>query len=100
MEYTEQQKQEFKTQFANRRRKQLMVSVPLIILVVLFATVNEKTGLVLGTIPISIFTPIFVVAVVGALIFSFKNWRCPACKRYLGKAFNPSFCSKCGVGLR
>ena len=100
MEYTEQQKQEFKKQFADRRRMQLMVSGPLIILIILFATVNENTGLVLGIIPISIFTPILIVAVVGAIIFSLKNWRCPACNKYLGKAFNPRFCSKCGVGLR
>ena len=100
MEYTEQQKQDFKKQFADRRRMQLMVSGPLIILIILFATVNENTGLVLGIIPISIFTPILIVAVVGAIIFSLKNWRCPACNKYLGKAFNPRFCSKCGVGLR
>ena len=100
MEYTEQQKQDFKKQFADRRRMQLMVSGPLIILIILFATVNENTGLVLGIIPISIFTPILIVAVVGAIIFSLKNWRCPACNKYLGKAFNPRFCSKCGIGLR
>lgn len=100
MEYTEQQKQEFKTEFAARRRKQLLVTVPFIILLILFATINEGTGLVLGSIPISVFAPIFIIAVIVLLIFSIKNWRCPACHKYLGKAFNPRYCSKCGVGLR
>ena len=41
-----------------------------------------------------------VVLVAGALIFSFRNWRCPACNRYLGKQYSPKFCSKCGVVLQ
>jgi hypothetical protein len=100
MDYTEQQKQEFKNIFAARRRRQLIVTIPFIILIILFATLNENTGLVLGSIPISVFVPIFIVAVIGVVIFSVKNWRCPGCDKYLGKAFNPSFCSKCGVALR
>jgi len=47
-----------------------------------------------------IWGPVLAVFVVGALVFSFKNWRCPACNGYLGKAFNPRYCSKCGVELR
>jgi hypothetical protein len=100
MEYTEQQKQEFKSQFAARHRRQLMVSGPLIILIILLVTANESTGLVLDIIPTAIFAPVFIVALLGALIFSFKNWRCPACNKYLGKAFNPRFCSTCGAVLR
>ena len=100
MEYTDQQKQEIKYQFAAKRRRQLMVAGPLIIMIILLATVNESTGLVLGSIPVSFFTPVFILAVLGALAFSLKNWRCPACNKYLGKAFNPSFCSKCGVRLQ
>jgi hypothetical protein len=100
MEHTEEQKREFKIQFATRRRRQLIATVPFIILIILFATINESTGLALGVIPISIFYSIFFIAIIGLLIFSFKNWRCPACNKYLGKAFNPSFCSKCGVGLK
>jgi hypothetical protein len=100
MEYTEEQKKEFKTQFAARRRRQLMVTVPFIIFIFLFAAINEGTGKVLGLIPVSVFFPVFFIAIIGLLVFSFKNWRCPACNKYLGKAYNPSFCSKCGAGLR
>jgi hypothetical protein len=100
MEYTEQQKQEFKNQYSIRRRRQLMVSVPLILVLIVFATANEGTGLVLGAIPINLLAPVFIIAIVGVLIFSLRNWRCPACNKYLGKTFNPKFCSKCGVSLR
>lgn len=27
-------------------------------------------------------------------------WRCPACRRLLGKSINPHACRKCGVELR
>ena len=37
------------------------------------------------------------VGVIGALLlFSFYNWRCPACNKYLGKSGIPKFCPKCG----
>ncbi len=34
------------------------------------------------------------------LMFSFWNWRCPACKAYLGESFHPATCLKCGALLR
>jgi len=100
MEYTEEQKQVFRSTFAIRRRRQLMISGSIIILTVFLITANERTGLILGAIPTLIFAPAALVALVGSLVFSFKNWRCPACNKCLGKAFIPHFCSKCGVGLR
>lgn len=101
MEYTDQQKQAFRNQFKIRRQRQLMFFYsPLAILAILAFAVDETTGLILGYIPASALVPVVIVALVGALIFSFKNWRCPACNSYFGKAYNPSFCSKCGVKLR
>ena len=38
--------------------------------------------------------------VVGLLVFSLVNWRCPACNRYLYKDIYPRHCSRCGVQLR
>jgi rubrerythrin len=32
--------------------------------------------------------------------FYWLNWRCPACKKYLGKELNPSHCPNCRVELR
>lgn len=39
-------------------------------------------------------------AIIGVLIFSFFNWRCPSCKSYLGKGLSPRFCAKCGAQLQ
>jgi hypothetical protein len=36
--------------------------------------------------------------IISVLVFSFLNWRCPS-NKYLGKAINPKFCSKCGAQL-
>jgi predicted RNA-binding Zn-ribbon protein involved in translation (DUF1610 family) len=34
------------------------------------------------------------------LVFSLRNWRCPACNKYLGKGTLPHYCPNCGVELR
>jgi hypothetical protein len=100
MEYSEQQKQEFRSRFAARRRKHYMVTGPFIMMIILFVSAEFTGGLVLGFIPESSFAPYFVLVAMGAFIFSLFNWRCPACNKYIGRGFNPNYCSKCGVGLR
>ena len=45
------------------------------------------------------FMAVWFAMVAGLLIFSWQNWRCPACDRYLGK-YPGRFCPKCGVPLR
>lgn len=100
MEYSELQKHEFKSQFVARRRRQLIIAAPLVLIVILLVTANEEAGLVLGSIPILVFAPVALVAIIAGIIFSLINWRCPACNKYLGKTINPAFCSKCGTALR
>ena len=100
MQHTEQQKSQFKQDYAKRRRSQLMVSVPLVAVMLAFVFAEERhAGTLLG-LPIQIAGPIFLAVVAGALFFSFRNWRCPACNKYLGRAFNPKHCHSCGVELR
>jgi hypothetical protein len=49
----------------------------------------------------AVFGSISLVAiVVGWGIFNNRNWRCPACDRYLGRAFNPKHCRTCRIELR
>ncbi|MEB2345793.1 MAG: hypothetical protein OZ948_13760 [Deltaproteobacteria bacterium] len=35
-----------------------------------------------------------------AVVFSWVNWRCPACRRHLGPRWNPHHCMACGFILR
>jgi hypothetical protein len=43
---------------------------------------------------------LFVAALAAILIFTLQNWRCPACRKYLGKGAFPRFCPRCGVALK
>lgn len=43
---------------------------------------------------------IAAVSIVGGLIGSLWNWRCPSCHRYFGKRFLfMKFCGRCGIPL-
>jgi len=99
LQYTDRQKMEFKESFAQRRKKQLLIAALIIplVLVVVFSE-DRGAGTVLGY-SSDVFGPVFFVGVVAALLFSFRNWRCPACSKYLGRSMNPKFCQNCGVEL-
>lgn len=100
MEYTEEQKAQIRTLFATRRRRQLLVSLPLVAMIVGFVFLeNGKAGTILGF-PASMILPGFLAVMGGAILFSLHNWRCPGCNKYLGKQRSPKFCSKCGVALQ
>jgi len=98
MEYTEQQLQEFKEEYARRRRNQWMVSGGILVMVVGFGLLQSRTGGAEGNNPVllgALFAFIF-----AAVIFSLRNWRCPACGGRLGRGFSTNFCASCGVPLR
>lgn len=101
MEYTEQQKATFKEQFKARRKRQLILAVPLVALFLSFAFLtDEKNNIAIPGVPREVIPPLLFAVVIGALVFSLRNWRCPACNTYLGKGIGPRFCRKCGVALQ
>lgn len=99
MEYTERGKLSIKTEFAARRRNQIVVSIPLIAMIVLLVLSGDNPDQVILGMPATVWAPAFVILFTGGIGFSLFNWRCPACKKYLGKSINPKFCSKCGAAL-
>jgi hypothetical protein len=100
MQYTEQQLSEFKDEFAKRRKRQLLATIPVLALFVLVITFQEKPDFSLFGLSAQGLVGAAFVLVLGAVGFSLWNWRCPACNRYLGKGISPAFCSKCGVPLQ
>jgi len=100
MQYTESQKADFKQLYTRRRGKQLAVSVPLVAVVLALALTQDPQSETILALSAQIAGPIFLVIVAGALLFSYRNWRCPACNKYLGRTFNPKHCHSCGVELR
>jgi hypothetical protein len=90
--------EKIKSEFKVIRTRQLAVTLPLIPVMFFVIFWGDKTP------PITIMgiQIVWIGLVMAALclIFSLWHWRCPACKRYLGKQINPKYCSKCGVELR
>ncbi|MCI0451348.1 MAG: hypothetical protein L0Z51_03025 [Candidatus Latescibacteria bacterium] len=98
MEYTDQQRAAFKDAYTKRFRKERAMLVLLFAVMVPFAlTDDDRTVFGLSE---TVLGPIAIAAMVGGVIFSFRNWRCPACNKGLGRAFNPKRCRWCGIELR
>ena len=98
--YTDGQKAEFRRSFAARRRRQLFLVTSLLLLIVgVAALADEHTQAIFG-VPAATWAPEVFSVLAGAAVYSFFNWRCPACNRYLGKQWSPRFCNHCGALLR
>jgi hypothetical protein len=100
MQYTQEQLAQFQATFALRRRRQLIAIVPTVLFALLLGASDGRHGSHLAGIPQSFALFTALAGVAGIVWFSFRNWRCPSCDRYLGRAINPSFCSRCGIPLR
>lgn len=106
---TEDEKSAIRREFSLRRRRQWTLAIivaPFIVVALLYA--GTTADRLLGDRPLLSPTPawfpwfaaVFAVLVVGGLVYSLRNWRCPRCSAYLGRAINPKHCPRCGVALR
>jgi hypothetical protein len=100
LEYTEEQKARFREIYATRHRRQLALMVSLVALFFGLFFVGPRFLGVIPGLSVTAIAPASFLLVAGALIFSLRNWRCPACNRYLGRTFNPRYCQGCGIELR
>ena len=89
-----------KETFKKRKKRQIMIAVPLVLAVLFLGFSSEQQTDVAGNNNQAYVTIACIVMVACGVIFSIINWRCPSCKSYLGKKFNPKFCSSCGTELR
>ena len=85
-------------EFKKKRTRQIMAVAPFILAFLALLSVEGNPTGIFGLPPNIVLTISFAL-IISALIFSFLNWRCPSCNKYLGKAINPKFCAKCGVQL-
>jgi len=99
MSNTGQRNPQVLAEYARRRKNQMVVTIPLFaILIGFYLGQNREAGTIMG-LPAQFVAPVFIVVVLGALVVSFLNWRCPACKKYLGRTFNPKHCHSCSAAL-
>ncbi len=100
MDYTEVQLAGFRADFARRRKNQWIVSIPIGAILLGFIFTQDRGANTIFGLSAPVGGPIVLASVLGVLLYSLRNWRCPACDRYLGRSLNPRFCPHCGVALR
>ncbi len=106
--YTEQQKAAFKQEWKLRYKKQvslvfigggLILIMSLIYLIdKMFPGLDQQTHLI--SILMGIGGLVFIIGLIAAILFSIKNFRCPACGAHMGElGFTVRYCPNCGVEL-
>ena len=103
--------EEIVKEFKVRQKRQAILAIivfPLVIgifiaaqffpyeLVAFIERLQEKFSLI----NLETMTYIFIALLLSLLGFSLFNWRCPSCNAYLGKNWNPKFCSNCWTKLQ
>jgi len=85
--------------FRRVRNRQLAAVIPALgaLLLVLFGA-SDREAQFFGLAGENL-AQIGLAVIVGVVIFSFLNYRCPACNAYLGRSFRPSYCRNCGARL-
>jgi len=87
-------------EYTVRRKRQLIVSIPIwVVVMTIILAIDEESATAFGVNAgyVGLFV---VVSVVVFGYWTFRNWRCPACAKYLGRGFNPRHCPNCGNKLR
>lgn len=87
-------------EFKIRKKKQFTVVLPLVILMIGLLAMSDNPEFTLFELPRSVLYAVAAVGIIGGIIFSLKNWRCPACSAYLRKNISPKFCPSCGIKLQ
>jgi hypothetical protein len=80
-------------EFKRRRQRQLLLLLPVGAALLVFQ--DRGSGLV----PSEIAAGALLAVVASGLAFTLYNWRCPACRRYLGRRLFLRRCPRCDVGF-
>ncbi|MFN2385100.1 MAG: hypothetical protein ABR576_02230 [Thermoanaerobaculia bacterium] len=86
MEHTEEERRAFREEFRARRRRQWTLALPFLLLLAALALAPQSGASLLGLAP-RLWVPVALAVLAGAVVFSLRNWRCPACNGYLGRGF-------------
>jgi hypothetical protein len=91
---------ELRAEFGRRRLRQWLVVIPVVISIVIIRFASDSGDPMFYGVPTNVAIGAAFVLLIGAIVFSLINWRCPSCSKYLGKGINPSYCQKCGFKLK
>ncbi|MCT4619270.1 MAG: hypothetical protein N4A62_07755 [Marinisporobacter sp.] len=94
--------------FKKIKRRQLLISIPYILLILAFIIVRMFFPELLSFNPFKegymgisgrVITRLFAGFIISYVIFAKSFWKCPSCHRYLGKG-TPKCCPNCGIRLQ
>ena len=86
-------------EFRQRRRSQLLFIAAALLLIFLLAIMHKRPDF-LGETAKDTIVGLELIVIAAFIGFTAVNWRCPACRKYLGGNINRSVCGKCGARLR
>ena len=89
---------------AYKKKKKINLIITIVVFAVAFFAFwysNNKEFFTNETIRTAIPYGISIIAI-GGLVISYFNWRCPVCKKSLGRlmSMNQNVCGKCGTRLQ
>ena len=85
--------------FKLRRGRQHIAIASALLLIVLLAVIHRWHGL-FGNLSKDAIFAAQVIVIAAFIGFTSYNWRCPSCKKYLGRDINKHGCRKCGARFR
>jgi hypothetical protein len=91
--------QKIRQDFLVRRTRQLIAIAAGVVLVLLIAMLYKRPDL-FGEFSQTTLAFAQIVVILAFINFTAFNWRCPACKKYLGNDMNPRGCKNCGARLQ
>jgi len=85
--------------FRLRQGRQLLAIAVALLLIIFLALLYNRPDL-FGQLPKNAIMTMQLIVIAAFIGFSSANWRCPACKKYLGADIYRHICRKCGTRLR
>ena len=85
--------------FRLRQSRQILAVAIALFLVLLLAVLYKRPDR-FGEFSKDILLAMQLMLISAFIGFTAINWRCPSCKKYLGRDINRRVCKKCGTRLR
>ena len=86
-------------EFKRRNTRQRFFLLSLLIIGIFMIWMEDHPIKLISGVPNLLLTLLLWSLLISLLVFSFTNWRCPGCHRYLLRWLFPDFCERCGIQL-
>jgi peptidoglycan/LPS O-acetylase OafA/YrhL len=94
------QAQETFAEFKRRRARQISALLPLVPVFLALYWLQTHPDEELFGLATTVWAAVMGGIILGFIVFTLSNWRCPSCRGFLGKGISPRFCRQCGTQLQ